>query len=151
MQLLVEKSARRLTVWENDQPTFACRIALGREPQGPKQRQGDGRTPEGSYFICLIKQQGKYGRSLGLSYPNTADAVQALSAGLIDQRTHDNIAAAIREGRRPPWGSPMGGEIYIHEGGSHADWTQGCIALDEQDMDVLFPLWEKIDRVEIKP
>lgn len=151
MQLLVEKSARRLTVWENNQLIFSCRIALGREPQGPKQQQGDGRTPEGSYFICLIKQPGKYGRSLGLSYPNTADAAQALENGLIDQRTHDNIAAAIREGRRPPWGSPLGGEIYIHEGGSHADWTQGCIALDEQDMDVLFPLHEKIDIVEIRP
>jgi len=97
-----------------------------------------------------VKEQGKYGRSLGLSYPGPEDAQKAFLEGRIDERTLENIRLAYQEHRRPPWGSPMGGEVYIHEGGSDRDWTQGCIALDEADMDQLFPRWEEIEWVEIQ-
>ena len=140
MHIIVEKGLRRLRVMRGEETVLACRIALGRVPEGHKQAEGDGRTPEGEYRICLIKEQGKYGRSLGLSYPGVPDAQTAYAAGRIDERTLRAVKAAHRENRRPPWGSPLGGEIYIHEGGSASDWTQGCIALDEADMDVLFPL-----------
>lgn len=151
MQLIIRKSARQLALMDGNMQLLACRAALGREPEGPKRMQGDGRTPEGAYFICLVKEQGKYGRSLGLSYPNPQDAQAAFSEGRIDERTLQNVQAAHAERRRPPWGSPLGGEIYIHEGGSSTDWTQGCIALEESDMDRLFPFWPQVDEVLILP
>ena len=151
MMICIEKSLRRLTVYDGGQEVLRCPVALGAQPVGPKQREGDGRTPEGRYFICLIKEAGKYGRSLGLSYPGTADAQLAFDEGRIDERTLNNIRLASEERRRPPWGSPMGGEIYIHEGGAQNDWTQGCIALESADMDRLFPLRDQIDEVHILP
>ena len=149
MKVLIEKAKRQLSVWDQAKQVFACRIALGAQPEGAKEREGDGRTPEGSYFICLVKENGKYGRSLGLNYPNPADAQRAFDEGRIDGQTIDNIRLAHQERRRPPWGSPLGGEIYIHEGGTESDWTQGCIALDSADMDVLFPTRDRIDEVFI--
>lgn len=150
MRLIIEKSTRKLRLMQGGETVFSCRIGLGREPVGAKEAEGDGRTPEGTYFICLVKEQGKYGRSLGLSYPGPEDAQKAFWEGRIDERTLENIRLAYQEHRRPPWGSPMGGEVYIHEGGSDRDWTQGCIALDEGDMDQLFPHWEEIEWVEIQ-
>ena len=151
MQIRIEKSRRRLMLFSGETCVFACRAALGRAPVGPKQAEGDGRTPEGEYFICLVKEAGKYGRSLGLSYPGPKDAQSAFEQNRIDEATLLNIRLAHKEHRRPPWGSPMGGEIYIHEGGSHSDWTQGCIALDERDMDQLFTHWQAIEKVVIVP
>ena len=81
MRVIIEKHERRLTVFEGEREVFRCRAALGREPEGPKQREGDGRTPEGVYVICLVKERGKYGRSLGLSYPGIRDAQEALLRG----------------------------------------------------------------------
>ncbi len=151
MYVVIEKKNRQLRLMDEKREVFACRIALGREPLGAKRMQGDGRTPEGRYFICLVKENGKYGRSLGLSYPNEQDALLAFSEGQIDEGTLGNIRSAIAEKRRPPWGSPLGGEIYIHEGGSHSDWTAGCIALDEADMTALFPYEPQITEVVILP
>lgn len=151
MQILIEKQRRTLTLLDGGQTVLTCRIALGREPLGAKRAQGDGRTPEGDYFICLVKEAGKYGRSLGLSYPNPSDAQLAFDEGRIDRCTLDNVLCACEERRRPPWGSPLGGEICIHEGGSDRDWTQGCIALDAADMDRLFPCWPQVESVRIVP
>lgn len=149
MQIIIRKGARRLVLMNGETPVLACRAALGSEPEGAKRMQGDGRTPEGTYFICLVKENGRYGRSLGLSYPNPQDAQTAFGEGRIDQRTLLNIQAAHAQRRRPPWGSPLGGEIYIHEGGSAGDWTAGCIALDPPDMDRLFPYWPQVEEVLI--
>ena len=151
MNIRIWKSRRLLELLNGPDVLFTCRVALGRCPEGPKQMEGDGRTPEGCYRICLIKEQGKYGRSLGLSYPGPADAEQALGEGRIDRRTFDNIMLAHAQERRPPWGSPLGGEIYLHEGGVQTDWTQGCIALNKQDMDRIFPLRGEIEDVHILP
>ena len=151
MKLIIEKAHRKLTLCHRETAVFSCRVGLGRDPVGPKRAEGDGRTPEGCYFICLVKEAGKYGRSLGLSYPNPTDAQCALKEGRIDERTMENILLAHQQHRRPPWGSPLGGEIYIHEGGSLCDWTQGCIALDAADMDTLFPYRDQIEEVCIVP
>ncbi len=150
MDIVIDKAARKLCVLDGERMVFGCRIALGRTPEGAKEREGDGRTPEGRYFICLVKEHGKYGRSLGVSYPGVHDAQKAFAEGRIDERTCENIVSANRERRRPPWGSPLGGEIYIHEGGSESDWTEGCIALDASDMNRLFALYPLITEVEIR-
>ena len=151
MRVVIEKNARLLTLTDGARALLRCRIALGRAPEGRKEMEGDGRTPEGVYRVCLVKEAGKYGRSLGLSYPSPEDARQALAKGQIDGRTFEAIRLAHAQNRRPPWGTPLGGEIYIHEGGTAADWTQGCVALEEKDMNVLFSYRNKIDEVEIQP
>lgn len=125
---------------------FACPVALGFSPEGNKEKEGDGKTPEGSYFVCL-KKIGKYGPSLGINYPSLADALR-LGAD-------ENLLQCIREreeqGMRPPWGSFMGGEIYIHGGGNDRDWTAGCIALADADAEKLYTLCDEGTNVEILP
>ena len=151
MRLLIQKGERSLTLTDGAKTLLRARVGLGRCPQGGKAQAGDGRTPEGVYRICLVKPEGKYGRSLSVSYPNAADANAALAQGRIGEADHAAILSAQREGRRPPWGTALGGEIYIHEGGAHADWTEGCIALDSGDMDTLYPCRALITEVEIRP
>ncbi len=152
MKITIYKQQRLLCLFgQGDAPVFCAPIALGPEPVGPKRQEGDGKTPEGVYHICLTKNPGRHGKSLGLSYPSIQDADKALLEGRIDSATHAAIHAAQQEGRRPPWGSPLGGEIYIHGGGAQSDWTQGCIALEETDMERLFPLADQITSVEILP
>lgn len=150
MKIVIDKARRELCLWDGSVLRLRCPVGLGRVPAGAKAAEGDGRTPEGAYTICLVKEKGKYGRSLGLSYPSPADAERAFAEGRIDRATLEAVQCAHCEGRRPPWGSPLGGEIYIHEGGSGSDWTQGCIALSSADMDVLFPLYGEIEAVEIR-
>lgn len=149
--VLVEKAKRLLTLTRGGETLLTCRVGLGSCPTGRKRMQGDGRTPEGVYTVCLIKEQGKYGRSLGLSYPGREDTELALREGRIDLSTHQAIVSRLAAGERPPWGSPLGGEIYIHEGGAHRDWTQGCIALEAQHMDVLYAHWRDVEAVTICP
>ena len=116
---------------------MACRVGLGRA-EGPKHRSGDLRTPEGDYYVCLKKENGKYGPSLGLSYPSVADAVNGVRESLIGEELLPLFEQAEAAHTRPPWGTALGGEIYIHAGGSAENWTAGCIALDPEDMDALF-------------
>lgn len=147
LKIVIEKKNRRLTVLDGEEkPVFSCVIALGSQPLGPKEKEGDGKTPEGEYFICL-KKRGKYGPSLGISYPNEEDA----------RRMHADadLIRCIRErterGERPPWGSVLGGEIYIHGGGTAADWTAGCIALSEKDAETLYDMMALGALVRIHP
>lgn len=149
MNILIEKKLHRLSLLDGEAVLFTCPVALGRDILLPKEWEGDGRTPEGCYRVCLVMEKGKYGRSLGLSYPSVEDAEAALADGRIDEATHRAIKQAHCEERRPPWGSPLGGEIYLHEGGSKRDWTQGCIALESRDMDKIFPLREQISEIRI--
>jgi len=134
MRILIEKAARKLTLFDGQGESISVfPIALGSQPVGPKEREGDGRTPEGHYFVCL-KKLGKYGPSLGVSYPNVRDALRL--------NAPEELIACIREraerGERPPWGSFLGGEIYIHGGGTDTDWTAGCIALNGIDAQALY-------------
>jgi len=151
MIVRIEKKARLLTVLHDGGELFTARVALGPEPAGAKRRAGDGKTPEGLYHICLFKEKGKYGLSLGLDYPGPVDAETAFIEGRIDGQAFRAILSAHAEGRRPPWGTALGGEIYLHGGGSFRDWTQGCIALDQEDMARLFKIRRRIQAVEILP
>ena len=150
--ILIEKSGRMLTA-EDPQGTvlLRCRIALGKQPEGHKRREGDGRTPEGNYYICLKRKEGRYGPALGLSYPSAGDAAGACRDGSLDPSLLPLFEEAERLRKRPPWGTPLGGEIYLHGGGSERDWTAGCIALNDDDMAVLFELCDVGDQVRIIP
>ena len=151
MRVLVEKAARRLRLLDGAATVLECPVALSGQSVGRKEREGDGKTPEGVYHICLVKEQGKYGRGLGLDYPAIADAKAGFERGAICADTLRAILEAHQENRRPPWGSPLGGEIYLHGGGIQSDWTQGCIALREEDIERLYQAREQIDEVEIRP
>ena len=151
MHIRISKSKRKLWVFQNNVIVLKTTVALGQNPIGTKTREGDGCTPEGIYRICLEKAEGKYGQSLGLDYPSQKDAEQALREQRIDEATYRAILSAHAQGCRPPWGTPLGGEIYLHGGGTETDWTQGCIALGNDPMAELFALRKHIERVEILP
>lgn len=143
----VNKKARVLVLYDRDIPRKAYPIALGFAPAGHKVRQGDGKTPEGSYKICEKLEKNlapQYGaRSLRLDYPGLADARAALASKLIDQATFERIRDAHGKAVMPPQTTALGGSIRIHGGGAANDWTLGCIAL--RDPDVI----ELSDRVQV--
>jgi len=134
----IEKAARLLTVFSDGDAVKRYRIALGRQPFGDKEREGDLRTPEGEFYICTRNSTSSHHRALGLSYPNAEDAERGLAGGLITKRDHRAILDAVRHMTRPPWKTALGGEIMIHGGGIDSDWTEGCIALSDEDADELF-------------
>lgn len=114
------------------------KIALGGEPLGPKTRQGDHRTPEGVYVIDRRNAKSQFDRSLHISYPNTTDREHARKLGI----------------------SP-GGDIFIHGlpngygfiGSAHRarDWTDGCIAVTDQEIEEIWRLVDNGTPVEIRP
>lgn len=155
VSVLIDKGARRLRAYAQGGCVFDCRVALGfGASDGPKMREGDGRTPEGRYFICTKNAASRYHLALGISYPNASDARAAFERGEIDENTCSAIARAAAEKRRPDWQTPLGGYIMIHGEGVQAragDWTAGCVALENSRMEQLFALVQPGDEVVIRP
>ncbi len=134
----IHKAAREVIFVDAAGKTRTYRAALGSNPLGAKQVEGDGMTPEGVYFVCVKNPRSQFHLSLGIDYPASHDAERGRAAGLISPAEHEAIVQAGQTGVTPPWKTALGGEIFIHGGGSASDWTQGCIALDNADMDELF-------------
>ncbi len=151
MQILIEKSLRRLTLIRDHEPDLVFRIALGKCPDGHKQREGDFRTPEGDYYVCTRNEKSKYHLALGLSYPNPSDADAALERTDITSEQRAAVLSAHEQGRRPPWDTNLGGFIMIHGGGAASDWTAGCIAMENEDIETLFALCPMRTKVRIVP
>jgi len=149
--ILIEKSMRRLTLIREGEAPRVFHIALGKCPEGHKEREGDNRTPEGEYYVCTRNDKSKFHLALGLSYPNPADAATALARGEITSAQHEAICAAHKIRRRPPWDTPLGGFIMIHGGGNASDWTAGCIALSNEEIETLFSLCPMGTTVRILP
>lgn len=151
----VYKQKRLLEAFVDGHRALSCRVQLGfGADDGPKRREGDGRTPEGAYFVCTKNASSRFYRSLGVSYPNAQDARAALGRGEIGAETCQRLARAAERGQRPDWHTPLGGFIMLHGGcpeGRTGDWTAGCVALDNADMEALFSLADLGDRVEIFP
>ena len=151
LRLVVLKAERRLELHQDGTVVKTYRIGLGNTPTGPKLRQGDGRTPEGTFYVCVKNPRSKFHRSLGLSYPTPADADRGLAEQLITPAAHAAILSAHRTRSTPPWDTALGGEIFIHGHGSGSDWTLGCIALDDAEMTDLYARVAKGTPVEIRP
>lgn len=151
LRIVITKSERRLDLHTADGVVRTYRVGLGSDALGDKEREGDGRTPEGEFYVCVKNPESKFYRSLGLSYPNRLDAERGLREGLISDDESDRIVEAIDNGKTPPQDTPLGGEIYIHGGGAQSDWTAGCIALDNENMQDLYDAVDIGTPVTIKP
>jgi Transglycosylase SLT domain/L,D-transpeptidase catalytic domain/LysM domain len=149
--LTIYKEKRSLELSVAGAPLRSYQIALGSDALRDKIREGDGRTPEGEFFICQRLSKGRWGPSLGISYPNMEDARRGLLSGLLDRVQYQEIVSAIANGLRPPWNTPLGGAICIHGRGNARDWTAGCIALDDADASELFALIPLGSKVSIRP
>ncbi len=137
-KIVVKKSDRTLELWDGDSLYGSYPIGLGWDPLGDKYEEGDGRTPEGTYYVCTRNNLSRFYLSLGVSYPNIEDAQEAVETGVIDQTTYQQITDAINQKKQPPWNTAMGGEIMIHGHGSQSDWTAGCVAVENNIMDILW-------------
>ena len=87
---------------------------------------------------------------LGISYPDPEDAARGLEAGLISQAQHDQIVAAAESRKKPPWSTTLGGAIGIHGGGGSADWTLGCIAVEDAEIEELWAVTRMGTKVRIQ-
>lgn len=152
--ILIEKSARRLTLLDaNGNRLFSCSVQLGRAPFGAKMREGDGRTPEGRYRVCSVNRESKFHAALGINYPNRFDAGRARKEKRISAFDCLRITLADRLSIRPPWKTPLGGYIMLHgesPEGKTGDWTVGCVAMANADIDRLISLSSKKELVEIR-
>lgn len=131
-RLIVDKSARQLILMHHDEVLRAYEIELGFAPEGDKQVEGDGRTPEGSYVIDRRNPNSAFYLSIGISYPNEEDRAEAEALGQ----------------------SP-GGDIFIH--GTPQpwrrgdDWTAGCIAISNREMREVYSMVRLGTPIDILP
>lgn len=137
-RLVIKKNARKLEIFDGENLIKTYTIVLGFTPVGDKETEGDGRTPEGEFYIFTKNDKSKFFLSLGVSYPSVDDAKRGLQKNLISQEEHDAIIEAINDKQMPPQKTKLGGEIYIHGGGTIADWTDGCVALRNEEMKEIF-------------
>jgi murein L,D-transpeptidase YafK len=158
VQIEVAKSERLLRARCASGAVVTMGIALGREPNGPKRKSGDLRTPEGLYRVSGAARPSRFHRFLAIDYPSVADAERALAEGRIDDRDHARILAAHEAFETPPADTPLGGAIGFHgegprwEGDSEdLDWTLGCIAVPDDDLDFLIARIEVGVPVRIRP
>jgi len=137
-RVVVYKHQRRLVLLSQGKELRSYRVALGGEPNGPKMRQGDHRTPEGLYILDSRNANSHFYKAFHISYPNSKD-----------------VAAARKLGVSP------GGDIMLHGlpkeyafvGKAHTlnDWTDGCIAVSNEEMDEIWKLIRVGTPIEIKP
>lgn len=133
-QVLVKKEARKMYLLHGRQVLREYRIDLGNQPVGHKTMRGDGKTPEGIYFIDRRNANSRYHLSVGVSYPNPNDRQQAESRGV-----------------------HPGGDIFIHgrgpEGNSayRRDWTAGCIAVSDGEIEEIYSMLNNRVPVVIVP
>lgn len=150
-RIVVTKSKRQLALYSGEKLVRLYTVGLGFSPKADKARQGDGCTPEGSFYVCVKNPQSSFYLSLGLSYPNKEHAERGLRDRIITRAQYDDIISAIQRRARPPWNTPLGGEIFIHGNGSQSDWTWGCVALDNENMKELYDAIPKGTGVVIEP
>ncbi|GIT91489.1 hypothetical protein JANAI62_19460 [Jannaschia pagri] len=127
----VQKSARRMYLLHHDRVLKAYRVQLGFTAAGPKQFEGDGKTPEGRYHIDRRNPNSAFYLSIGIDYPNAADR-----------------AFAAAQGKKP------GGDIFIHGWGDKRrgrsnDWTAGCIAVKNREMKTVYAMVQNGTPIDI--
>ncbi len=139
LKLVVKKAERVVEVYSGDVLARSYPVGLGFAPEGDKERQGDGKTPEGTFRVARLVPRSQYYKAWLIDYPQAEDAARGKAAGLIDGRTAKRITDAQEAGRVPPQYTELGGLIELHGRGSSSDWTLGCVALDDAAIDELWP------------
>jgi murein L,D-transpeptidase YafK len=137
-RIVIVKHERTLTLMSGRKALKTYRIALGSEPVGPKHQQGDHKTPEGSYVLDRRNARSRYYRSIHITYPAAEQRAEAVKAG-----TDPGAGVMIH-------GLPNG---FGRLGSRHRtlDWTEGCVAVTDEEMD---EIWEAVDDgtpIDIKP
>jgi len=150
-RIVVLKSQRNLELYSAGKLIRTYKIGLGQNPVPDKQREGDRATPEGDFYIFTKNAKSAFHLSLGISYPNIEDAERGLNAGLITRAQRDAIVKAIKRKQGPPQYTALGGLIYIHGNGASSDWTWGCVALENEDIEELYQAIPVGTPVTIKP
>ena len=136
--MLVLKGARRLLLLQGDRVLRDYEVALGRNPTGPKRHQGDARTPEGRYRIDSRVLDSRFHRALHISYPNDDDREFARRSGL--DPGGDVMIHGLPDGER-----------WVGEAHRGFDWTNGCIALTDDEMSEIWELVDDGTPIEIRP
>lgn len=136
--VLVEKGARRLVLLAGGKALRTYSVALGRNPSGHKVKRGDGRTPEGKYVVDFRKENSRFHRALRISYPSPADRARARSLGV-------SPGADIMIHGLPPGYADVGAYHRL------SDWTKGCIAVTNEEIEEIWSLVPNGTPVEIRP
>ncbi|HVI81362.1 MAG TPA: L,D-transpeptidase family protein [Chthoniobacterales bacterium] len=137
-RILVEKSARRLSIFREGKKLKSYRVALGRSPIGPKEQEGDMKTPEGLYKIDSRNPQSAYHLALHVSYPSDEDIARAAEHGV--SAGFDIMIHGIENG-----GGWIGAFHRWH------NWTAGCIALTDEEIEELWRVTPDGTPIEIQP
>ena len=118
------------------------RVVLGTQPRQGKEWQGDGRTPVGRYYVADKNRESRFHRFLGISYPNVEDAERGYRSGRLDAGAWADIFLANLRGEAPPWHTALGGRVGIHGYGGRpylpVDWTEGCVAVSDQEIEFIY-------------
>ena len=158
IRILIDTKALTLKVMQGDQEkvTFS-NIAIGRYGADTNRRRGDNKTPLGHFTIDWITDDTPYYRFFGFRYPSKEYAERAFQAGHLDKKTWNRIRQAFATGRLPPQDTVLGGNLGIHGIGKgdikiheQYNWTNGCVALTNEQIDRLTD-WIKVGTpVEIR-
>lgn len=137
-KVVVYKQYHQMMLYKNNQVVRKYWIALSDRPQGHKIQEGDRRTPEGTYTLDYVKENSYYYRAFHISYPNPQDIANARKRGV-------SPGGMIMVHGQPPSNSEY------HETVQRSDWTNGCIAILNPEMDELISLVDPGTPIEIKP
>jgi len=167
IELVIIRSQHALLVKQGNMTLQKFKVALGSGGRKAKRREGDHSTPTGTYRISKIRESEHFHLFLQLNYPNTQDAKRALKNYTITRKQYRDILDAQTYGWLPPQNTALGGSIGIHGIGDEtpdkiaihriADWTQGCIALRNKEVDKLSryvkigTIVKIVDKLPIKP
>ena len=146
-ELVIKRSEKRLIIQKDGVTLRSFHVALGSGGRKAKLEAGDRRTPLGKYHIVKVRDSDRFHLFMQLDYPSVRDAMNGLKAERISKNQYRQILDAHIYGKVPPQNTPLGGAIGIHGIGIEtedkleihqiADWTQGCIALRNQEIDQL--------------
>ena len=158
--VVVNRQSYTLELFEDSVLIKSYRANFGRNVNLPKSKAGDLSTPVGNYEICEIDTVNKYYKFFKLDYPNLNDAAEALRKGIITQTQYDSIKYDLELGNCPPPNTPLGGDIGIQGIGRlnfvfrylpfNYNWTDGSIAISNEDIDELYSIVKKGTLVVIK-
>ena len=156
VSLEVHKGARELRASCRGGGELVFPIALSRG-RGPKRVRGDERMPEGSYRVAGPARRSRFHLFIPIDYPSRKDADHALADGRIDRSAHTAIVRAHQAGRMPPQDTPLGGHLGIHGEGPRwrgelaLNWTEGCVAVSDRDIERLARIVGRGTPIRIEP